>query len=74
MSVHQTYDGRWICTYKDADNKRRDKSFGRGPNAEASAKAFDEAMIGEDDLPAGFFISTGVTLIELAEEAQVFSF
>lgn len=44
MSVHQTYDGRWICTYKDAGNKRRDKSFGRGPNAEASAKAFDEAM------------------------------
>ena len=31
-------------------------------------------MIGEDDLPSGFFISTGVTLIELAEEAQVFSF
>ena len=43
MSVHQTYDGRWICTYKDADNKRRDKSFGRGPNAEASAKAFEKA-------------------------------
>ena len=31
-------------------------------------------MIGEDDLPSGFFISRGVTLIELAEEAQVFSF
>ena len=31
-------------------------------------------MIGEDDLPAGFSISTGVTLIELAEDAQVFSF
>ena len=31
-------------------------------------------MIGEDDLPKGFSISTGVTLIELAEDAQVFSF
>ena len=51
MSVHQTYDGRWICTYKDAGNKRRDKSFGRGPNAEASAKAFDEAMKSRDIAP-----------------------
>ena len=31
-------------------------------------------MIGEDDLPTGFAISTGVALIELAEDAQVFSF
>ena len=43
MSVFER-DGRWICVYKDAGNKRRDKSFGRGPDAEASAKAFDEAM------------------------------
>jgi len=31
-------------------------------------------MIGEDDLPGGFAISTGVTLIDLAEDAKVFSF
>ncbi|QGY39279.1 sulfur reduction protein DsrE [Pseudodesulfovibrio cashew] len=31
-------------------------------------------MLGEDDLPAGFEISTGMVLIDLAEEAKVFSF
>ena len=50
MSVFER-DGRWICVYKDAGNKRRDKSFGRGPDAEASAKAFDEAMRSRDIAP-----------------------
>ncbi len=31
-------------------------------------------MIGEDDLPANFEISTGVAMIDIAEEAKVFSF
>ena len=31
-------------------------------------------MIGEDELPGNFEISTGVTLIEISEEAKVFSF
>ena len=31
-------------------------------------------MIGEDDLPQGFCISTGATLIDLAAEAKVFTF
>ncbi len=31
-------------------------------------------MIGEDDLPKGFAISTGVALIDIAEEAKTFSF
>ncbi|EPR43491.1 DsrE family protein [Desulfovibrio sp. X2] len=31
-------------------------------------------MIAEDDLPSGFTISTGPTLIDLAAEAKVFSF
>lgn len=31
-------------------------------------------MIGEDDLPQGFRISTGATLIDLAAEAKVFTF
>ncbi len=44
MSVHQTYDERWICAYKGPDNKRHDKSFGRGPDAETSARAFDAEM------------------------------
>ena len=43
MSVFER-DGRWICVFKGTDGKRRDKSFGRGQDAEASAKAFDEAM------------------------------
>ena len=51
MSVHQTYDGRWICVYKGPDSKRHDKSFGRGPDAEAGAKAFDEAMRSREIVP-----------------------
>ena len=43
MSVYER-DGRWGCAYTGPDNKRHDKSFGRGPDAETSAKSFDEAM------------------------------
>jgi integrase len=43
MSVFER-DGRWICVFKGTDGKRRDKSFGRGPDAEISAKSFDASM------------------------------
>ena len=44
MSVHQRDDGRLIVVFKSVDGKRKERSFGRGPDAEASARAFDEAM------------------------------
>ena len=51
MSVHQRDDGRCIVVFKGADGKRKERSFGRGPDAEASAKAFDEAMRSRDIAP-----------------------
>ena len=44
MSVHQRDDGRWIVVFKCVDGKRKERSFGRGPEAEISAKAFDASM------------------------------
>ena len=44
MSVHQRDDGRFIVVFKSVDGKRKERSFGRGPDAETSAKSFDEAM------------------------------
>ena len=49
MSVHARRDspideGRWICVYLGDDGKRHEKSFGRGPDAEAEARAYDLAM------------------------------
>ena len=43
MSVHQHNDGRWICVFKE-NGKRKDRSFGRGPDAELSARTFDSQM------------------------------
>ena len=51
MSVHQRDDGRWIVVFKSVDGKRKERSFGRGPDAEASARAFDEAMRSRDIAP-----------------------
>ena len=51
MSVHQRDDGRWIVVFKGTDGKRKERSFGRGPDAEASARAFDEAMRSRDIAP-----------------------
>lgn len=31
-------------------------------------------LVGEDDLPPGAKISTGMTLIDLADQSQVFTF
>ena len=50
MSVYER-DGRWGCAYTGPDNKRHDKSFGRGPDAEAAAYAFDAAMKSRDIAP-----------------------
>ena len=44
MSVHQRDDGRCIVVFKGTDGKRKERSFGRGPDAEAAAYAFDAAM------------------------------
>lgn len=44
MSICQRRDGRWIVTYKDANGKRHDKSFGRGEEARLEAEAFDKSM------------------------------
>ena len=44
MSVHQRDDGRWIVVFKCVDGKRKERSFGRGPEAEISAKSFDASM------------------------------
>ena len=44
MSVHQRDDGRWIVVFKSVDGKRKERSFGRGPEAEISAKSFDASM------------------------------
>lgn len=41
MSVY-CRDGRWLVQYKDENNKRRDKSFGRGDKAHQDAIAFNE--------------------------------
>ena len=43
MSVHPHKDGRWICTYYP-NGIRKDKSFGRGPDAKSSADLFDSEM------------------------------
>ena len=43
MSVHQRDDGRWIVVFKSVDGKRKERSFGRGSEAEISAKSFDAA-------------------------------
>lgn len=51
MSVHQSNDGNWIVVFKGTDGKRKERSFGRGPDAEASARAFDEAMRSRDIAP-----------------------
>ena len=51
MSVHQRDDGRWIVVFKGIDGKRKERSFGRGPEAEISAKSFDEAMKSLDIAP-----------------------
>ena len=44
MSVHQRDDGRFIVVFKGTDGKRKERSFGRGPEAEISAKSFDASM------------------------------
>ncbi|QTO40875.1 tyrosine-type recombinase/integrase [Desulfovibrio desulfuricans] len=51
MSVHQRDDGRCIVVFKGTDGKRKERSFGRGPDAEAAAYAFDEAMRSRDIAP-----------------------
>ena len=51
MSVHQRDDGRWIVVFKGIDGKRKERSFGRGPDAESSARNFDEAMLSRDIAP-----------------------
>ena len=51
MSVHQRDDGRWSVVFKSVDGKRKERSFGRGPDAEASARDFDEAMRSRDIAP-----------------------
>ena len=51
MSVHQRDDGRWIVVFKGTDGKRKERSFGRGPEAESSARAYDEAMRSRDLVP-----------------------
>ena len=51
MSVHQRDDGRLIVVFKSVDGKRKERSFGRGPDAEASARDFDEAMRSRDIVP-----------------------
>jgi len=43
MGVYQR-DGRWMVYYFDDQEKRRDKSFGRGDEAYSKAEAFDQAM------------------------------
>ena len=51
MSVHQRNDGHWIVVFKSVDGKRKERSFECGPDAEASAKVFDEAMRSRDIVP-----------------------
>ena len=51
MSVHQRNDGHWIVVFKSIDGKRKERSFECGPDAEASAKVFDEAMRSRDIVP-----------------------
>ena len=51
MSVHQRNDGHWIVVFKSVDGKRKERSFGRGPDAESSARAYDEAMLSRDLVP-----------------------
>ena len=51
MSVHQCDDGRWIVAFKSVDGKRKERSFGRGPDVESSARNFDEAMRSRDIAP-----------------------
>ena len=51
MSVHQRNDGHWIVVFKSVDGKRKERSFGRGPDAESSARNFDEAMRSRDIAP-----------------------
>ena len=51
MSVHQRDDGRWIVVFKGTDGKRKERSFGRGPDAESSARKFDESMRSRDLVP-----------------------
>ena len=51
MSVHQRDDGRWIVVFKGTDGKRKERSFGRGPDAESSARNIDEAMRSRDIAP-----------------------
>lgn len=43
MGVYQR-DERWMVFYHDESGRRRDKSFGRGPQAHGLAEAFDSAV------------------------------
>ena len=51
MSVHQRNDGHWIVVFKSVDGKRKECSFECGPDAESSARAYDEAMFSRDLVP-----------------------
>ena len=51
MSVHQRNDGNWIVVFKSIDGKRKERSFECGPDAESSARNFDEAMRSRDLVP-----------------------
>ena len=51
MSVHQRDDGRFIVVFKSVDGKRKECSFECGPDAESSARNFDEAMRSRDIAP-----------------------
>ncbi len=42
MSVQQLNDGRWVCRYY-ADKKQKWKYFGRGSEAEQTARAFNQS-------------------------------
>ena len=59
MSVHQRDDGRWIVVFKGTDGKRKERSFGRGPDAEAAAYAFDAAMKSRALVRGGPLVRTG---------------
>ena len=68
MSVHYKKDGRWFVVWRDDNNKRREKWFGRGAAAKREAKAFDYQI--KSDKKSGKQLSTPgkVRFDELAQD------